>query len=276
MTQTILPPLVAARPAPEPDPESELLLDPDRLAAPYAFDPVPRQKLRSNGITAEKQRRFIAYLAGCGSVTMAARAIAASTNALYQLRKAPGADSFAAAWEAAVADGARRVLDTLIDHAIHGTPERLLKDGEIILERRKYNTRAMMWIVQQRFPQEYGGSLNLSGARGSTPHGITALKEQWEREWREDLYKNRPTPEETNAEILRRIAILRRQREHHEAVAYLEDPAKRAAYDLLKGPTDWEEIAHIAARGQVRLEADEAEGNDDDDNDDYGEEDEED
>lgn len=181
MTQTILPPLAAPDRAPLAHSDTELLLDPAALPAPYAFVPVPRGTKRWNGITAEKQRRFIAHLAGCGSVTMAARAIATSSSAMYQLRKAPGADSFAAAWEAAVEAGARRVLDTLMEHAIHGTPERLLKDGQVILERRKYNTRAMMWVVQQRFPEQYGGNLNLSSARGSTPHSIKQLKQQWER-----------------------------------------------------------------------------------------------
>ena len=83
--------------------------------------------------------------------------------------------------------GARRVLDTLMDHAIHGTPEKLIKNGEVILERRKYNTRAMMWIVQQRFPELYGGNLNLSGRPASSlPHGIQKLKEEWRKEWEEE------------------------------------------------------------------------------------------
>lgn len=269
MTQTILPPLPPL-PAPTMDPEADLLLDPDALPPPFAFTPVLRHGRPNAGINAIKQRRFIAHLAGCGSVTMAARAIGFSTNALYQLRKADDAASFAAAWEAAVEAGARRVLDTLVEHAIHGTPERLFKDGEVILERRRYNSRAMMWIVQQRFPDQYGGSL-FGGARANTPQIIKRLKEEWEREWREDLYKNRPTPEETNAEILRRIAIVRRQSEDHEATAYLNDPAKRAAYDLLKGPTDWAEIARIASRKQARLAAGEAD--EDDNGDDGGEED---
>jgi hypothetical protein len=135
MTQTILPPLAPTQRATDTVGEADLLLDPDALPPPYAFTPVPRQTKRWNGITAAKQRRFIAHLAGCGSVTMAASAIGTSPSALYQLRKGTGADSFAAAWEAAIEAGARRVLDTLIDHAIHGTPERLLKDGAVILER---------------------------------------------------------------------------------------------------------------------------------------------
>lgn len=235
MTQTILPPL----PASDVEPDSEWMLDPDALPSPYAFDPVPRKRQRSNGLTPEKQRRFIAYLAGCGSVAMAARAIDASTHALYQLRKAPGADSFAAAWEAAVEAGARRVLDTLIDHAIHGTPERLLKDGEVILERRKYNTRAMMWVVQQRFPEQYGGNLNPSAANGSLPRNLQALKDKWRAEWEAELEALEAEMAEHEAAAVESLAEkLCRIRDIFRADC-AGDPAKRAAYELLTGPCDW-------------------------------------
>jgi hypothetical protein len=45
----------------------------------------------------------------------------------------------------------------------------------------------MMWIVQQRFPELYGGNLNLSGRPASSlPHGIQKLKEEWRKEWEEE------------------------------------------------------------------------------------------
>ena len=168
VTQTIFPPLPATS-APD-------------------FTPVPRATKRWNGITALKQRTFIDNLAGSGCVTMAASSIGTSTSAMYQLRKAEGAESFAAAWDSAVDAGARRVLDLLMEHAIHGTPETLLKGGEVILERRKYNTRAMMWIVSQRFPELFGSATGLMEMNGlSGP--IKKLKAKWEAEWREQYEK---------------------------------------------------------------------------------------
>ena len=179
MAQEIIP-----EPIPEPTPFD---IDPEDLPPALEFTPVPRKRLRSNGLNPMRQRAFIAYLSVNGSVEMSATAIGASDSALYNLKRAEGAESFAAAWDNAIEMGARRVLDTLMDHAIHGTPEKLIKNGEVILERRKYNTRAMMWIVQQRFPELYGGNLNLSGRPASSlPHGIQKLKEEWRKEWEEE------------------------------------------------------------------------------------------
>lgn len=180
MAKALLPP----EPIPEPTPFE---IDPEDLPPALEFTPVPRKRLRSNGLNPMRQRAFIAYLSVNGSVEMSATAIGASDSALYNLKRAEGAESFAAAWDNAIEMGARRVLDTLMDHAIHGTPEKLIKNGEVILERRKYNTRAMMWIVQQRFPELYGGNLNLSGRPASSlPHGIQKLKEEWRKEWEEE------------------------------------------------------------------------------------------
>ena len=105
-----------------PKPRLPALPEPD-LPEELAFTPVPRKTKRWNGITPTKQRIFIDNLAGCGCVKMAANSIGASDGALYQLRKAEGAESFAAAWDIAIEGGARRVLDLLMEHAIHGTPD---------------------------------------------------------------------------------------------------------------------------------------------------------
>ena len=166
-----------------PKPRLPALPEPN-LPEELAFTPVPRKTKRWNGITPTKQRIFIDNLAGCGCVKMAANSIGASDGALYQLRKAEGAESFAAAWDIAIEGGARRVLDLLMEHAIHGTPETLLKDGEVILERRKYNTRAMMWIVAQRFPEQYGSATGLMDMNGMSG-AMKKLKAKWEKEFKE-------------------------------------------------------------------------------------------
>jgi hypothetical protein len=210
----------------------------DALPPELDFTPVPRLAKRWNGITAQKQRHFMAQLAGSGSVSMAANAIGVSTSALYQLRKGEGAESFAAAWEKAVEMGARRVLDLLMDHAIHGTPETLLKGGNVILERRKYNTRAMMWIVQQRFPETYGGSLNVTGgAPNSMPHSIRKLKEQWRKEWAEEQHAKKPEMDDAHERVTAKLMAMQRRK----MTAIAADSEKRAAWELLNGPTDWGE-----------------------------------
>jgi hypothetical protein len=153
------------------------------LDARLDFTPVPRATKRWNGLTDLKQRTFIQLLADSGSVTMAAKAIGTSPSAMYGLRRREGSESFAAAWEAAIEIGARRVLDTLMEHAIHGTPETIFQDGEVVAERRKYNHRSMMWIVSQRFPEKYGSATGLMDMSGMS-HAMQKLKAKWEGEWR--------------------------------------------------------------------------------------------
>jgi hypothetical protein len=185
MTKKLPPPalpahLLPALPAPPVSPSRiEATLD-----ARLEFTPVPRGTKRWNGLNQLKQRTFIQLLADSGSVTMAAKAIGTSSSAMYNLRRSEGAESFAAAWEVAVDIGARRVLDTLMEHAIHGTPETIIQDGEVVAERRKYNHRAMMWIVSQRFPEQYGSATGLMDMSGMS-HAMQKLKAKWEAEWRE-------------------------------------------------------------------------------------------
>lgn len=116
---------------------------------------------------------------------MAARSTGNSAAAWYALRPARGAEQFAAAWDSAIEAGARRVLDTLVEHAIHGTPETLTRDGKIILERRRYNYRAMMWIVAHRFPDQFGEAVGIEGHNGLSA-GLKRLKAKWRKQWEEE------------------------------------------------------------------------------------------
>lgn len=182
MTQNTLPARIPAPPASSIDDVADLddILPPD-----LDFTPVPRRSKSECGLNERKQRRFIIALAASGSVTMAARSVGHSGSPFYQLRKAAGAESFAAAWDRAVDQGARRVLDTLMEHAIHGTPEQLIQNGETVLERRRFNHRAMMWIVAHHFPETFGGVGGLD-ARGGLSAAMEKLKEKWRTEWAEE------------------------------------------------------------------------------------------
>lgn len=54
-----------------------------------SFTPVPHARPRSNSITPDLQRAFIAHLAATGIVQSAARHIGKSMEALYKLRQRP-------------------------------------------------------------------------------------------------------------------------------------------------------------------------------------------
>lgn len=66
------------------------------------FDPVP-VRARKDGWTVERQREFIRMLHVTRSVGKAAGAVGMSRKSAYRLRDRPGAESFAAAWDAAFA-----------------------------------------------------------------------------------------------------------------------------------------------------------------------------
>lgn len=195
-----------------PDPHTGIDLDAP-LPPDLAFTPVPRQTRRVSGLNPHKQRAFIAHLAASGSVTMAARATGHTASPWYQLRRAPGAEQFATAWDRAIEAGARRVLDLLTEHAIHGTPETISQNGQVILERRRYNHRAMQWIVAHRFPDQFGEATGLDGHNGLSA-GLKRLKAKWRKQWEEEqaaaaaAEANRPeTPDERYRRELREREI---------------------------------------------------------------------
>ncbi len=85
-----------------------------------AFAPYLHKQPRRNSITPDLQRRFVARLAASGIVKQAARSIGKSIEALYKLRARPGAEGFAAAWDAALRHGTERLEDCALERALKG------------------------------------------------------------------------------------------------------------------------------------------------------------
>ncbi len=181
------------------------------------FAPVPRRNVLTRGWTVKKQRGFIAALRESGSVRMATEAVGMGYEGVYKLRHAPGAEDFARAWDEAVGIGARRVRDVFIDQNIHGIPEKVVIGKDVVVERRRFNHRSMMWVLQHHLPDLY-------------PGGATTHRRGWGYAAPEE-----PPIEEVREEILKRVDAIQR----HEMRAIAADPAKRAAWELLHGPRDW-------------------------------------
>jgi hypothetical protein len=78
-----------------------------RLRVP-AFYPVPT-RTRRDGWTVARQADFLGMLAETGSVIGACEAVGMSRKSAYRLRALPGAESFAAAWDAALGGEVRKV-----------------------------------------------------------------------------------------------------------------------------------------------------------------------
>lgn len=264
--QEILPPLPAPSawqhaPHDEPDADDEREVFRSELPPDLLFTPVPRRTRRKGGFTPQRQRAFILNLAACGSVTKAAKAIGTSRHAISKLRNAAGAESFDAAWGNAARRGAKQILDVMIENAVHGTPEYLYQKGELVAERRRFSTRAQMWLVAHYLPDQFavpGGLMHQQGSSISTAR----LKKQWEEEWRKE-HLTAASEEEAAEAVLKKLTVLRKRIWYQQYVPWLDDADKRAAAELLYGAQDWERIRELHERdlgsggAEVDLDAEE-------------------
>ena len=194
-----------------PDPDDPLL----------AFEPYIHKAPRRNSITPERQRAFIAALAATGIVTQAARSIGASLEALYSLRNRKGAEGFAGAWEAALDRGMARLEDCALERAIRGE-ERVIvsKHGEVIARWTRYDTSLITFLLRQRRSERYAASLHFPNLRPGNP-----VYDRLKREWEQQRAMEEPDIEEVRAEILRKVAIMRRRAvENGEVLPFPNDP----------------------------------------------------
>ena len=80
-----------------------------------------RTRSRRDGWTVQRQADFLGMLFETGSVMGACDAVGMSRKSAYQLRARPGAESFAAAWDAALGASVRKVTVGDLEYlATHG------------------------------------------------------------------------------------------------------------------------------------------------------------
>lgn len=108
------------------------------------FFPVPLRG-RHDGWTPELQGRFIGYLAETGSVCAAAERVGMSRNGAYRLRRKPFAESFTAAWDAALGAPIRKVtMPGSLSFAIEGAISPVFFRGRCVGTRRKPSNSALL------------------------------------------------------------------------------------------------------------------------------------
>ncbi|MFZ5793581.1 MAG: hypothetical protein ACRCS5_00255 [Sphingomonas sp.] len=113
-----------------------------------AFTPVPSASPRHDGWTPERQRAFLQQLARIGVVSAAAGAVGMSAKSAYALRKRAGAESFAAAWEAALGEGRDRARDLAIERALIGTATPIFYRGRQIGVRQAFDNRLVLAVLR--------------------------------------------------------------------------------------------------------------------------------
>jgi hypothetical protein len=132
------------------------------------FTPVPR-KYRHDGWTPERQRAFIEALADCGSVTRAAAQVNIAQANAYALRRAPGAEEFRRAWDAALDFGVLRLKDIAFERAIEGQLVPVFVAGRLMGFRRKRNDALLMFCLRH-YGQDASGkrtTINYFSTRAS-------------------------------------------------------------------------------------------------------------
>lgn len=146
----------ATRPIVEPDDPAPPAFDVNGFdPSEFEWRPVPRRP-RGDGWTPDVQRAFIQALADTGMVEHAARAVGMSVQSAYRLRHAPGGESFARAWTAALAAAAERVLDLAFQRAVEGEDTPVFdRDGCRIGSRRKTSDRLTMFILRAYLPDRF-------------------------------------------------------------------------------------------------------------------------
>ncbi len=104
-----------------------------RLPRVPAFYPVPMRGCRTTMWSPYRQAHFLGWLAETGSVSAACARVGMSRNSAYKLRQKPDAESFAAAWDAALGMPVRRVtVDDLHFLAYHGLIRPRFRGGKYI------------------------------------------------------------------------------------------------------------------------------------------------
>jgi hypothetical protein len=133
------------------------MTNPNRAPEPFTANFVPVSvRHRSDGWTTDRQVAFIEALAQSGCVADAAKSVGLSARSAYALRQHSVAESFRAAWDAALDFAIKRLSDAAFSRAIHGVSRPIMHKGEIVGERRYYDERLTMFMLRYRDPVTYG------------------------------------------------------------------------------------------------------------------------
>ncbi|HEX8262204.1 MAG TPA: hypothetical protein VF547_04960 [Allosphingosinicella sp.] len=138
-----------SRLAPSPEPASDDSVSPRNLEPALDrldFETVPLRR-RVDGLTPEKQRRYVEALADSGIAREAAARVGLSEQAINRVRRRADARSFDDACEAAQLFGARRLRSIAYERAIEGTLKGHYYRGERVGEERVYDNRLLIYLL---------------------------------------------------------------------------------------------------------------------------------
>ena len=158
-----------------------------------------------------------------------------ATFGAYALRRAEGAESFRAAWKQALDMGAQRLADIAMERAIEGVPVPIMYHGEQVGERRHYNDRLLTFMLQHHQPRHLWRQ-----RRRCAP--ASARRRLDEVEGEDDARRNISSGMDAHP------AAPDPQPPPAARGASADDPAKRAAWETLVGPVDWDKAERLEAQ----------------------------
>jgi hypothetical protein len=101
----------------------------------------------------------------------------------YHLRRQPGAEAFAAAWDAALESAIDILRDTMLERAIHGVEVPIYSNGKRVGTRTVYNDRTATFMLRN-----YDGKMS-DGASGgrlqqrkAIAQAVANARAEWEAE----------------------------------------------------------------------------------------------
>jgi hypothetical protein len=147
------------------------------------FTPVPRLRARRRGWSRERQKAFIFALSRCGSVARAARAVGMSPRSAYALLDAPGADSFADAWDRAIDEGVERVRADALQRALGGVFVPVFRRGKLVRVEHRQSDALAIALLGGR-DQSIDGYRRTAVSRRAHRQDMAQLDRQREEEQR--------------------------------------------------------------------------------------------
>ena len=109
------------------------------------FTPVPQTRHISGGWSAEVQRAFVAALARCAQVALAARSVGMTPRSAYRLRRRAGENSgFAQAWDRAIEHGSTAARERALEKLATPEPKPIRYRGKIVGWRQPNDDRLLM------------------------------------------------------------------------------------------------------------------------------------
>ena len=154
----------------------------DALVRPWLDDfesGMRAEAYRDGGWNPRRQRVFLEALADSGIVTQACRAASISPRAAYNLRNRDAI--FAEAWVAAQALARQRLADDLLERALRGQADRIVRNGEVIAERHRTDNRLALGLLTRLDRQAEPDAPWMQHAPDHSPTPHKVLMAHWDQ-----------------------------------------------------------------------------------------------